>query len=282
MRYAFIVFVVVALSTYKARADVKIVSTLDATNGIPAWNQSFKKRAQALINQNQYPANGYTECAETRELKNVYLCLSDTQKNMNLMTARAALFTEGSFGVPNGSVVSQSDERFQKAIKYIGGNDLKSTDLIDFYRNAQMACKQSPDTCLNNQESEIFSNLILPQARKTSDFVVITYALLSEMPYQDVVTHEIMHAQYFVQPKFRETVDNFWANSMSEDERSQVRQILGQYYDASNDYLMRNEFQAYMLQANAEEDFLKSLVPIFRERLMSAMKDADVDPVQIN
>lgn len=272
---------IAALAGPSAFAHVKLVDPISVTSGISAWNQSVQGKIKALKSQDMYPANGYMECAEMKEIKNAYVCLSDTDENMNQAFIRASLFAEGGLDAPRGVPISHDDRRVREAIENTYGNDLKSSDLLDFYRKAQESCKTSSDICLNGQESEVFSTLILPLASKTSEFAVISYSLDSD-PYQGAIRHEVSHAQYFMQPKYREVVDSFWNGSMTEGEHHQVERLLSGSYDTSYDYLMRNEFQAYVLMSDAEDGPLAPLLPRLRDRLLEAMKAAGAEPLQIN
>src|SRR5690606_35840263 len=105
-------------------------------------------------------------------------------------------------------------------------------------------------------ERDLFENFILPTAKKYENFVLITYATVSSMLWNAVVTHEIMHAQYFLDQEFREIADQFWTEKVSDADKTQVRNTLSQHYDASNEFLMINEFQAYILMADAEFNLL--------------------------
>jgi hypothetical protein len=271
----------VALGAQSALADVKLIGPVSVTNGLSAWTESVKSKVKALNDQDKYPATGYMECGEISEIKNAYICVSDTDQNMNQAFVRISLFAEGGLDAPRGVPISHGDRRIREGLKSTYGNDLKSSDLLDFYRKAQESCKKDSDTCLNAQETEVFSSLILPLASTTSDFAVITFSLDSD-PYQGAVSHEVCHAQYFMQPKYREVVDNFWANSMTESEHHQVIRYLSGAYDTSYDYLMRNEFQAYLLMSDADDGPLSPLLPRLQEKLLRDMKAAGVGPLQIN
>jgi hypothetical protein len=71
-----------------------------------------------------------------------------------------------------------------------------------------------------------------------------SYPLLREL----LLTHEALHGLYYAVPEYREAADRVW-RQLTERERSFWRTILGgMTYDPDNEYLMRNEFQAYLMQ----------------------------------
>jgi hypothetical protein len=95
--------------------------------------------------------------------------------------------------------------------------------------------------------------------------------------------HEILHAQYFNDVNFRNTVDKFW-NELSVKERDELRSVIGTQYDASDDFLMRNEFQAYILQPGGDSPnvLLSKFVPHYRTKLIERLESAGVKPIQVN
>lgn len=68
-----------------------------------------------------------------------------------------------------------------------------------------------------------------------------------------LLTHELMHGAYYVNRDFRLGVDAVW-ESLSAEEREFWRVFMeSMTYDPSDEYLMRNEFQAYLLQQSLWE-----------------------------
>lgn len=75
-----------------------------------------------------------------------------------------------------------------------------------------------------------------------------SYPVLREL----LVTHEAFHGVYYREPAFRAAVAEAW-NGLSDRERSYWRRLLAYMtYDPADEYLMMNEFQAYLLQQPVE------------------------------
>jgi hypothetical protein len=76
------------------------------------------------------------------------------------------------------------------------------------------------------------------------------------------LTHESTHGIFFVDPEYRAFVQGIW-KAMDEDEKWFWRRyFLFMEYDASDEYLMANEYQAYLLQQPLKQDaeyFTKTL-----------------------
>ncbi len=64
-----------------------------------------------------------------------------------------------------------------------------------------------------------------------------------------LTVHEAMHGVFYMEPEFREIAFNHWNNTFSSQERNFWQQFFAwMTYDPDDQYLMVNEFQAYILQ----------------------------------
>lgn len=64
-----------------------------------------------------------------------------------------------------------------------------------------------------------------------------------------LLSHEAMHGVYYVEPAFREAVERYWHETLSDSERNYWRSFFSwMSYSPEDEYLMINEFQAYLLQ----------------------------------
>lgn len=84
-----------------------------------------------------------------------------------------------------------------------------------------------------------------------------------------LVSHEAFHGVFYEEPDFRDGIREIW-NALSEEERSYWRRLFEYMtYDPADEYLMINEFQAYVLQQplEAAQGYLRNHLA---ERLMRA------------
>lgn len=292
IKFYLILFISTCFST-SAVADLIQVTPVQAQGALSSWNAAILQRAQALQAAGKYSTSGYRECSETQELRGAFFCVDDNMPNMARGLARASIFIEGApaevtgtHQIPKGNLVTQSASETAAYGRRCQGYDLKGDDLLNFYNAVQKACrasKNNPDVCLNQEEKEFFEQFILPQLRRNPQFVLITYALrnTSESGLA-TASHEIMHAQYFLDPVYRQITDLFWSNELSENERAQIRMSLGKYYDSSDDFLMKNEFQAYVLQYRSSTPALyANLAAQYRPRLAARLKAKGVSPLEV-
>jgi hypothetical protein len=279
-----IILSVISILSYSVAGYSEIVlrKSVKVTSEIPRWNDQFIEQIAVLKEKDRYPKTGYTECAPTAELPNAIICLSHTRAQMNALLARVSGFVEGLMEIPKGEVIAHDDPRIYE-LGAIGGHDLQKKDVIAFLRKSQSECKRAKNFCLSVEEQEIFKRVILPHyySRKTENLVIVTYAIQNGgMSYKDVVTHEIMHAQYFLDPIYQQVVDGYW-DAMPEQEKSAVKRVLGAFYNQDDAFLMKNEFQAYILMANAEGAELRKFVPTYRKPLTEALLKKGVQPLQV-
>jgi hypothetical protein len=83
-----------------------------------------------------------------------------------------------------------------------------------------------------------------------------------------ILHHELSHGEYFTNPAYAAFVQHFWKQTLSEPEREQIRthlQSLG--YDSTQDDLMENEAQAYLMFTEDAEFFTPDMVGMTKGRL---------------
>lgn len=252
--------------------------TVQVTSEIAAWNADIRTAASAPgVN-----AATYTECAAVQELPDLFLCASMTQQHMNEGLTRASLFVEGLLGNAKGEIASTNGGAYRQGLRLIGGHDLKSKDLKEFWTALNAKCEATGDAsfCPTAAETEIFAFIDRPDAPES--FVLITYALQSNMSYMQVVGHEILHAQYFLDETYRQTTDDFWADAVTDADKQSAVGMLGRYYNASDELLMKNEFQAYVLMPGAAQNLLGGLSSTYREPLRTALAEGGISPIQVD
>ncbi|MFM8270447.1 MAG: hypothetical protein ACKN9V_09695, partial [Pseudomonadota bacterium] len=154
------------------------------------------------------------------------------------------------------------------------GHNIPSDELRGFWEALAKLC--SPEqSCASSEENELFENVLIPMSFKRPQFIAITYAF--DADWWVAISHELKHAQYFLNSKYRETVDRFWNETVSEEDRERVRTVLGERYNKNDEAVMRNEFQAFLLEMHALEDMLKDFAPLYRDKLIQKLQEVGVD-----
>ncbi|MGZ5279816.1 MAG: hypothetical protein ACXWC9_07740, partial [Pseudobdellovibrionaceae bacterium] len=86
--------------------------------------------------------------------------------------------------------------------------------------------------------------------------------------YEVIVGHEINHASFYLQPNYKNSVLDFWQKNVSSTDKSKIRSILGKLYNAKDDNIIVDEFQAYLTQMDEKNNPLAEFIPKYKRKLM--------------
>jgi hypothetical protein len=196
-------------------------------------------------------------------------------REQGLMLNRAAALVEKT-GLPRNRLLSDSE--LDTAIRAAGdtadtyyyGHDYGAPALVRFFTLADK--ENIPLT----DEEEMLRGLL----RQDDWFEPNTRAGLISIPQvganehvtrearATILHHELSHGEYFTRPAYAAFVHRFWKQTLTEAERQQIRNHLRSLgYDASQDDLMENEAQAYLMFTDDAEFFTPDMVGMTKGRL---------------
>jgi hypothetical protein len=130
------------------------------------------------------------------------------------------------------------------------GHDYAASSLVRFFQLAD-----SEHVELDSQE-EILRALLRQEDWFTPGLVagLISLPAVGSSPKVTaaaraaILRHELSHGEFFSNPAYAEYVHNFWLTTLNEAERAAFRSFLGkEQYDTSEEELMFNEMQAYLM-----------------------------------
>ena len=248
-------------------------------DGLLAWSSWIEAYADQHAGE---LSHGVTECRWVAELDQVLLCGSSDLEAMNPPLMRPSMFVEQRPRV----VVKRSDPQYLELVGLVGGFDLVKDhpdparpDLLGFYAAVDAACATDRTSCADDREQAMRTLLERAWVDKPN-LVLVTFASRSTIPVDETVSHEMLHAQYFTSPAFRQVVDAYWTN-LPLGARNRVRAALSPPYNGQDDELMRNELQAYMLMSGAESAHLRRLVGTHRAPLLAQLAASGLAPIQV-
>lgn len=251
----------VGATTAGCASEETPLRSVHVIGGLDEWSAEITARGAS----ESFAATGYTECVAVAELEGALLCGSSSLIAMNRALIRASLYAEGNFGATRGSVVSTEDPAYRRGLIDARGHDVRSEHLAGFWEDAKRACEQKgPSYCPTPEERTLFEQHVLPLVAKAHPFVVLAIAVQEDRTF---LSHELLHAQYFLFDSFRATTDEYWMQEVSSEDKAAARSALRLVYDVSDELLVRNEFMAYVLQPGAERSLLARFVPTHRTRL---------------
>jgi len=241
-----------------------------ASGNIARWRDELKMGSEERIREDQEPETGSTECIEMAEIPNAFLCLSYLQETMNRIFYRASLFAEGGKDRNRGAILPLSSNDYAKGLVLAKGHDLTFADLRAFF---------SLNEPLNVHEME-FRDQIWNKLAERSEGVILGFSIQNVASYEDAVSHEALHAQFFLNDRLREAVTDFYTKALSVAHRTVAERELGRFYNTNDIPVMANEVFAYLLQRNANRWHLRELVQPCARQLLDYLETRELN-VQI-
>jgi hypothetical protein len=220
------------------------------------------------------------ECRWVAELEHVLLCGSADVGTINTALARASIFVE----MRPRIVVEHTDPLYVTSLGQIAGHDLMKRhpdgrpDLLQYYAAVDDACAVKRSVCPSASE-QAMRELLEKTWAEHRDLVVLTFAHRGPIADDVTVSHEILHAQYFTNPAFREVITDYWW-MLPEADRSSARRVLGTTYSVKDHELMQNELQAYALMSGGERTRFRALL-VHREPLLGRLRERGIQPIAV-
>lgn len=168
---------------------------------------------------------------------------------------RMAAFLE-KLGMPRDRVLDEQEltiaiTRDQATVEtYYYGHDYRAADIARFFTTADLqGVRLLPDERrlrgILQQEGLLAANInaaVISIPREGSDPFVDASGRAS------LLRHELSHGEFFTNPDYAAFVRRFWANDMSETDRTRFREFLiRQGYEPHDEDLLINEMQAHLM-----------------------------------
>lgn len=311
-RHKFFLFMLAVLVGTKARASIVMIDAppVDCSVHITgpalatyynfAWETVLKKTAEDRIKASIFASKGataddlgYTEVTPVKEVPGVFLSLSFEQWKMNRIFSRISLYSEGLVDVPAGTIaghfdpVTRPNESVAIRVSHalVKGWNLPGRRMQEFFQKTLALCAEGKtEYCLDAYEQEFYDSIYKPHLEKLDNFYFIAYSVWSVGPNVVVAGHEILHAQFTLNEAYRAIVYDFWENKVTPEDKTKILAALaatGYSLDPTQpetERILRDEFQAYMLQPLPETKCLAAFVPFYRKRLIQALARRGVVP----
>lgn len=192
------------------------------------------------------------ECRYVSEIPGTVTCLTETEEGMRRLMGRVSYYVEGA---PGKTLVAENDPQFLATPQaQYAGHDIQSEDMEEFFRASEKACQTDQRFCLNALETQL-RDQVLSIARERGYQKYVVLAAAGYTGYMSMVlSHEYLHARYFLNADYRAHVKKFWIENLDAETRQGITKALGHTYNltgAQGEFLLLNEFQAYVLQKDA-------------------------------
>lgn len=271
MKLFLAVFAFVSVLSSHLSADILLLpDSISVKTDIEKFHYTFFEKT---MDDPGLKNRGLMQCVELKELEGALLCAAGKKAYMNKAFSRASLFSEGSAGIEKGQVFELDSKEVVGSSEILGHN-IPSDELKGFWNALAKACSPSQN-CASPEELELFEKVMIPMSFKRPQFIALTYAFDAE--WSRALSHELKHGQYFLNTKYRETVDLFWNETVSKEDKERIRNLLGRGYNKNDEAVMRNEFQAFLLEKRASENALRDFVPFYRDLLIQKLQEAGLE-----
>ena len=195
------------------------------------------------------------------------------------MNRLAALIEKS--GMPHDRVLSEAEmaTAIPNPDTYYFAHDYAATSLARFFSLAEAETEP-----LNQQERDLLTLLVGARVieRTASGYVAAqpemavvtlvqpepTGATVDAALRDTMLHHEVSHGEFFTNPAYRAHCERFWRERLSEAERALFRSFLTSYgYDPTDETLMINEMQAYLMHSPDPRAFSAALLHVTPEKL---------------
>jgi len=137
-----------------------------------------------------------------------------------------------------------------------GGHDLKGTDLLIYYEIMKAHYYDNRKALSDPEyqrrlsfEKEFFEREIIPFIKERGAENVVYIAAPSDTASDRVVSHEVLHARYFLDPSYQKIVYHFYHEVLTPSDRAMFENSVEWVgYNLKDPDLMANEFQAHMYE----------------------------------
>ncbi len=225
-------------------------------------------------------AQGFISCRPVSELPGkTFACLSvGRSSHLAAVLGPASIFAEGNLGYSRGTLIDRTKPDFISKLNHsdVGGYNLKGEDLREFIKQSKVSCDGgNVGHCLSEAESSFFGSIEESlQSESFNLIAVVFFPMTMGDSYISVLNHESLHVIYFRDDEYRTKVEKFWEEVVTADDKKAILEILKSGYDIQSEYVVINEFQAYILQQDSEQSLLSAFVTKYKDKLSAALSFA--------
>ncbi len=220
-----------------------------------------------LTYAHKHPEKASVTIAKVGNLKHAYVAIFNNSTYMNWALGRIAMF-QTQRHIISGNALTRSNAQAQS----FGGHDIPY-DLAEAFKKGfiQSAPRDNPQSSKIQVELDFWSQIMLPILKEDPKATIIAGAL--DIHLGKVISHEILHANFYEKPEIKEKVDKFWREEVSDADKEQYINILKrEQYDINNYEQVINEFLAYTLEYGEGLVFPEKLIRKYRDRLSAFLQ----------
>lgn len=213
------------------------------------------------------------ECRHVDDIPGTVLCITSNADQLRQMMGRVSYFVEG-----NGprEIVSETDADYLASPQAnYGGHDIMAKDFREFFGKMDIGCQNDSTLCANSLETDLRDKITGPfETSGVRNYAVIATAI-GKNEIRAVISHEVLHARFFLNPQYQKVVEDFWELKVSNVHKTEIQNILGDIYDLTGPdgrLLLLNEFQAFILMLEPYYPPMGPYAVYYEEDLRASLK----------
>lgn len=206
------------------------------------------------------PSRYFVKCIDLIKPASTTLCLFNYRVFMNAALDRASFYVE-----QEKRVQSHAEHLEKVKSSNSAGHDLSADPMKDYltaYGIAKGAFSFPQESLAESMvalEEKFWAEEVVPRLALRPGLILIAGAVDTDL--EPVLSHELQHAQYRTEWNFRQTVHKFWRDDLTTADKDTIKKSLSKGYNTSNEELVIDETQAYLLMRGSQSSLLAHFVP---------------------
>jgi hypothetical protein len=246
--------------------------------------KSLSKHPQAICfqaNIDQFLPKNKDMC----HLKPIFGCVFSDQVAMNSSLLRAGLFVHTQMGMTTDEQLFSSN-----LMQAVGGHDFDGEELYKYHQQAVVP-KESANEHKDFKDIEAdFNQKVISPIIQQHKKNFIFFAIINTKKYKENLSHELLHAQYYIVPQIKPILKQEWDKVTPSDQKTIVDALRNGGYDMEQQDLLLREFYSYFLQYNAKQYLagIKVLAPmagladVYGTKILAALTAANIKVLSVN
>lgn len=218
-------------------------------------------------------------CSPIAELPTTSLCFFKTRPGMNAALSRIAQRLE-----TKRALLTDREHVTNPANQTLDGHDLRVADIAWVLHEhdlsqARLAKDAAPANLewMVDFERDFREQYLIPLVVHARIDVLLGLVADGD---DAALHHELLHAAFFTEENYRRVVKVFW-KGLGAEQRAAIKLRLAVAYDVTDETLVLNEVQAYLLMAGAQEELLGDWAHLAKP-LLRALKADDISPPMLS
>jgi len=218
-------------------------------------------------------------------MKPIYGCVFSDQVAMNASLLRAGLYVHTKMGMANDASLFNSN-----LMRAVAGHDFNGEELSNYNKQAVISNDTLPEHKRFKDIEQEFDRLVIKPIIQQNKDNFIFFAIINTKKYKENLSHELLHAQYYLVPQIKPILLQVWKQVSPNDQQIIIKSLHDGGYDMEQQELLLREFYSYFLQYNAKNylSSIKVLAPmselanVYAPKIQAALALANIQVLAVN